>query len=125
MRSTMRIGSDRSSAPHVRGRVLEVGAGHGTFSGLLADRADELVITDPSDRAVGILASDTAAATTCWSSPRISNRPLPVDRSTRIVMINVLEHIQDDEKALIKLREALAPGGNLCLVRACVRAALQ
>jgi SAM-dependent methyltransferase len=101
--------------PHLHGRVLEVGAGHGTFSGLLADHADELVITDPSPRAAEIL------RTTFRGRPHVTVEADDLERAASrgpfdtIVLFNVLEHIDDDEKALVCLHEALAPGGKLCL----------
>jgi glycosyltransferase involved in cell wall biosynthesis len=101
--------------PHVRGRVLEVGAGHGTFSGLLVDRADELVITDPSERAVKILNERYGDRSNVVVAAEDLEQAVARGPFDTIVMINVLEHIEDDEKALIKLREALAPGGSLCL----------
>src|SRR5262249_35883193 len=41
-------------APHLEGRILEVGAGHGTFTGLLADFGP-VTATELSERAVALL----------------------------------------------------------------------
>jgi glycosyltransferase involved in cell wall biosynthesis len=102
-------------APHVRGRVLEVGAGHGTFSPLLAERATELVITDPSERAAEILRSRFGDRDDVVVATEDLERAVARGPFDSIVLINVLEHIHDDEKALVQLREALAPGGTLCV----------
>jgi glycosyltransferase involved in cell wall biosynthesis/protein-L-isoaspartate O-methyltransferase len=102
-------------APHVHGRVLEVGAGHGTFSPLLAERASELVITEPSERAAEILRARYGADDRVVVATEDLERAVARGPFDTIVLINVLEHIQDDDKALVQLREALAPGGTLCL----------
>ena len=102
--------------PYVNGRTLEVGAGHGTFSELLADWSTDLVITDPSARAVEMLRERHA------SRPGVTVECADLDHATElgafdtIVLINVLEHIEDDEKALLRLAGALNPGGHLFLL---------
>ncbi len=101
--------------PHIHGRVLEVGAGHGTFTPLLAAAADELVITDPSERAAEILRDRYGDREGIVVAAEDLERAVARGPFDTIVLINVLEHIHDDEKALVQLREALVPGGTLCL----------
>ena len=49
-------------APYLRGRILEIGAGHGTFTELLA-RYGTVTATELSERAVGVLRERFAART--------------------------------------------------------------
>jgi XTP/dITP diphosphohydrolase len=100
--------------PHLGPRVLEVGAGHGTFTDMLA-RERRVMATELSPRCievlrqrfvgrpeVEVLASDVSGA----------GLHGPYDAA---VLINVLEHIDDDGQALRELASALRPGGRLIL----------
>jgi SAM-dependent methyltransferase len=101
--------------PHVRGRVLEVGAGHGTFSPLLAETASDLLITEPSERAAELLRErfrDLPNSSVVQADLEAAIASGPFDTA---VLINVLEHIADDDQALAHLHAALAPGGRLVL----------
>jgi SAM-dependent methyltransferase len=99
--------------PNVRGRALEVGAGHGTFSERLARAATALVVSEPSARAADLL-RERFAADRAMSVVRadledaVADGPFDTE-----VLINVLEHIPDDEKALALLYDGLAPGGRV------------
>ena len=96
-------------APYLRGRILEVGAGHGTFTRLLA-RYGPVTATELSERAVTVLRerfADMEGVTV-----------VHVDELTdagfdTAVMVNVLEHIDDDVGALRSLRDGLCPGGHV------------
>jgi SAM-dependent methyltransferase len=100
--------------PHLGEEVLEVGAGYGTITEMLASRK-RVVATDPSGRCVErlrdrfsdrpdveILEADVAKATTTGTYDSI-------------VAINVLEHIEDDGTAIKQMATALKPGGRLLL----------
>jgi SAM-dependent methyltransferase len=101
--------------PYLHGRILEVGAGHGSFSEHLA-ALGTLVASEPSERAVRLLRQ------------RLASRPdievLHGDLATAtadrqfdgIVLINVLEHIEDDVDALDRIRDGLKPGGSVALL---------
>ncbi|MET0578850.1 MAG: bifunctional glycosyltransferase/class I SAM-dependent methyltransferase [Ilumatobacteraceae bacterium] len=102
-------------APFVTGRVLEIGAGHGTFTDELAARASELVASDPSERAVDILRQRYAGRRDIIVEAADLDRAVESGPFDTIVLINVLEHIHDDDKALIRLRDALAADGSLCI----------
>jgi glycosyltransferase involved in cell wall biosynthesis len=99
--------------PHVRGRVLEVGAGHGTFSARLAEAATDLVISEPSARAAMLLRERFGAG----PSPSVVQADLEDAASNgpfdTMVLINVLEHLADDDKALALMYDGLAPGGRI------------
>jgi SAM-dependent methyltransferase len=101
--------------PHVRGRVLEVGAGHGTFSGRLAAAATQLVVSEPSPRAARLLRDRFAGLDHIVVDDRDLEGAAADGPFDAVVLLNVLEHVADDEKALVQLREALAPGGRLVL----------
>jgi glycosyltransferase involved in cell wall biosynthesis len=98
--------------PNLRGRVLEVGAGHGTFSAVLAGAASELVVSEPSERASELLRERFAG----HPGIRVISADLEAAAAEGpfdgVVLLNVLEHIADDEKALAQIHDLLAPGGR-------------
>jgi glycosyltransferase involved in cell wall biosynthesis len=102
-------------SPYLGGRVLEVGAGHGTFSEHLARPASELVITEPSERAAAVLRERYVGRTDVRVEQADLDAAAELGPFDAIVLINVLEHIAEDDKALDRLRGALAPDGVLCL----------
>ncbi len=90
---------------HVRGRVLDAGAGRLTHRFLLAPRADLYVSLDarPTHRELDVVADLLG--------------PLPFRPSTfdAVVCSQVLEHVPEPGRALAGLAEVLRPGGRLVL----------
>jgi SAM-dependent methyltransferase len=97
--------------PWLSGRVLDVGAGIGTHTVQLRDLVDEVVAVEPDPlfaqmlrervNGVEIVEGDAAAVGGSFDA---------------IVCFNVLEHIEDDEATLRRLRELLVPEGALLLL---------
>jgi SAM-dependent methyltransferase len=102
-------------SPYLSGRALEVGAGHGTFTELIAGHCESVLATDLSDRCARVLESrffgDGRVSVACGTIEDLALRG-PFDCA---VLINVLEHIEDDQGALASLAEMLADGGRLLL----------
>jgi SAM-dependent methyltransferase len=105
----------RSFAAELRpGRALEVGTGHGEYSRRIAARVDELTISDVDPVAV------EKARRALEGTPNLRFLVMdgvdparlggPVDN---LVLVNVLEHIEDDAALLARCRESLTPGGVL------------
>lgn len=103
------------SAPYVGDRVLDVGAGIGTFTAMIA-AGREVTAAEPDAAFVDVLRRRFANA------PNIrvfagAVGDLPESRYfDSIICFNVLEHIRDDADALRRLREKLAPAGRLLLL---------
>lgn len=101
--------------PHLGTRVLEIGAGQGEIATRLATRDREVTVSDLSDHAISVL------------HERFDNRPnvdvvqadfaslTNRDPYESIVLVNVLEHIPDDEGALREAKEILEPGGRIII----------
>ena len=105
--------------PYLGLRVLDVGAGLGTFSELIAPRCD-LVVALESDPVFAIALRDRFADSHRvrvvggrGRHRRSPSLPGPFDS---IVCLNVLEHIRDDTAALRRFHDLLAPGGRLLLL---------
>ncbi len=102
-------------APAVSGRVLEIGCGTGNFTGLLAERATSVTAVDLNPEYV-------EAARRRWDGdPRLSFHCRDATAADwdaefdTIVLLDVLEHIEDDAGFLGALYRALRPGGTLIL----------
>lgn len=104
--------------PYVGGRVLDAGAGTGTFTVELARYAREVVALEPEPALIPILRESVAA----WPNVRLVEGTADDieagDRGTfdAIACLNVLEHIADEVEALSVFRDLLAPGGRLLLI---------
>jgi SAM-dependent methyltransferase len=100
--------------PALGPRVLEAGAGHGTFTELLAE-GRSVTATDLSPRCVRELRDRFGQRpdVTVLQCDLVGSRDAgPFDCA---VLINVLEHIEDDTGALKELADQLASGGRLAL----------
>lgn len=106
-------------APHLGQRIMEIGAGTGTFSRLLAAHPSvtSLVLVEPDPRLNVRLRQDFA------DDARVTVVPSVIEELTAgmlaswqidsIVMVNVLEHLEDDAAVLRTLRAALPVGGKI------------
>jgi SAM-dependent methyltransferase len=99
--------------PYLRGRVLDFGAGIGTFSAELASVADELVVLEPDPAFAARLRERLGATSGVTIVERDELEPGSVDA---IVCFNVLEHIADHAATLARFHELLRPGGHLLLL---------
>lgn len=97
-------------APHLGSSVIEVGAGHGTFTRILAEHRDVIAL-EPSPLSIERL------RTAVEDHPRVtvvegdlSHLPPDVEADSAI-FVNVLEHIADDHDALRSVGRALGAGG--------------
>ena len=101
-------------------RILEVGAGMGTFTSFFLDR-EKIISVDVAPNCVDYLKQRFK------NIPQVDVLQMDVsgDSETKkilgegidtIVCLNVLEHIEDDLKALKNLRDVLIPNGKLILM---------
>lgn len=102
-------------APHLGSRVLEVGAGHGLLTGRIAEAA-EVTATDLSPRCAAVLRERFAG------HPRVRVVEGGVDTALDVgegydsaVLVNVLEHVFDDDAMLATLARKVRPGGAVLL----------
>lgn len=110
------------SSPFVRGEVIEIGAGIGTFSTRIAANPEVtgLLLVEPEpacaevlDRTFAHQAQVSVSRDTLPESPAVSARAGEIDF---VLCQNVLEHIADDGPAVRAMADALRPGGRLTLL---------
>jgi SAM-dependent methyltransferase len=109
----------RKIAPYVGQRILEVGAGIGNFTRLLLDR--ELVVpTDLSPLCVNRLQQRLSDG--LHVQPKLLDLGNPGDDNwstfhfDTIICLNVLEHVEDHERALKFMHSVLDPGGRAVIL---------
>jgi SAM-dependent methyltransferase len=105
--------------PHAGSHVLEIGAGIGTFSLLLAAHGIRVSALEPEEELADILEERT------WDLGgidvlRSDIEGFGLDRLTEpvdsVICFNVLEHIPDDRAALVTMAGCLKEGGQLMLL---------
>lgn len=100
---------------HVGGRVLEVGAGVGSMSRFLMAH-ESVTLTDVSDSYLLELARSYGGRRNVRIDKLDLSQPPSLEgRFDTAVCINVLEHIDDDGKAIKYMYDLLEPGGRLIL----------
>lgn len=101
------------ATPHLAEPLLEVGAGHGTFTESFAELGSVTAV-EPGAYGAALLtdrfADDDRVTTVSGTVADVADAPA----FGSSVMINVLEHIEDDQGVLREIRDRLEPGR--CLV---------
>ncbi len=110
----------RHFRPHLRGRVLEIGAGVGTLSARYRGAVDRAVLLEPAPNLISLLRDRFAgdAGVTVLGErleDAVAAGRLHAGSFDAIVLINVLEHVDDDAAMLSTIASLLAPGAPLLL----------
>lgn len=114
-------------APYMRGTVVEVGAGIGTFSKyILARKPASFHAIEPSAEMAAVLKASLAGQKNVVATHGFlkSKRSELSGKADAAFYINVLEHIEKDREELKLIYETLKPGGHLCIYVPAVNALL-
>jgi SAM-dependent methyltransferase len=106
--------------PWVRGRVLEVGGGIGNFTPELAGVAAKVTSLEPNAFCHARLVEKTRGLANVQvlnvTVENLVNQMPATDAFDTIILMNVLEHIKDDEGVLRQLKQRLAPDGRVVVL---------
>ena len=106
--------------PYIGSRVLEVGCGIGTMTSQLLEHAERVVCIEPNlncaARAREALAGNDRVTIRVCHLEECHRGELQEPRFDTVVCVNVLEHIEDDVRALTLFREAVAPPGGQVVI---------
>ncbi len=100
--------------PHINGRILEVGAGRGTYSTYFADHGHLTALEPSATHSVALRERLKDYPNAVVITAQLNGTAAPGSYDT-VVLLNVLEHISDDHQALGDIYESLAPGGKMVL----------
>jgi SAM-dependent methyltransferase len=92
-------------------RVLDAGAGGGSFARLLLERGYSVTVADASPQAVVVLRARGLDAV----QADVSALPFADGVFDALVLGEVIEHVEDDTGAVSEAARVLAPGGVLAL----------
>jgi len=102
--------------PYLKGRIVEVGFGHGLYSRVLGELGDYCGVDhdrDSVEQASRAMPDRNFAVCDILAAEQLHALfPNGVDA---VFTINVLEHIEDDAKAVANLVDVLKPGGHLLI----------
>jgi len=106
--------------PHVGSHVLEVGCGIGTMTRQLLDHAQRVHCIEPNlncaTRAREALAGNDRVAIRVCHLEECNRAELAQQMFDTVVCVNVLEHIEDDVRALALFREVVSGTGGRVLI---------
>jgi ubiquinone/menaquinone biosynthesis C-methylase UbiE len=101
--------------PYLSGRVIEYGAGTGTLSTYVRPKAQHLTLVEPSSNLIPALASKFRADPSVEAIARSLEEHADRQSSNTaeaIVLVNVLEHIEDNLRALQHFSRIIVKGGH-------------
>ena len=104
-------------APALGPRIVEVGAGIGTFTAALLERRPDARITaiEPADNNYPRLARRFAGDPRVTAVHGYLDGAVPPASADAVVAVNVMEHVADDAGFLRAAAAATAPGGHVLL----------
>jgi len=104
-------------APYLGPRIVEVGAGIGTFTAHLLERRADARVTaiEPAENNYPRLARRFAADSRVTPVHGYFDGAVPAGSADAVVAVNVMEHVDDDAGFLRAGFEAAAPGGHVLL----------
>jgi glycosyltransferase involved in cell wall biosynthesis len=106
---------------HLGRRVMEIGCGIGNNLDNLASAPDtQIILTDPREDYLQELRENFGTRPNVSFYQYDATKPPPPELKDTppdtIVMLNVLEHIEQDELALSNLHDLIAPGGRVVIL---------
>jgi len=99
--------------PYLGRAILEVGCGHGTYTKYLAERAERVVALDIDESFVAAARRATQGAKNVQVRCADATTEAFDTGFDTAIMLDVLEHIEQQQEMLKKLHAVLKPGGSV------------
>jgi demethylmenaquinone methyltransferase/2-methoxy-6-polyprenyl-1,4-benzoquinol methylase len=96
----------------INGRLLDVGGGTGRVSHFFLDEIDQIALADLSHKMLVESQSKKGLLPTCSHAEYL---PFPPDHFDRIIMIDALHHVCDQQQTINELWRVLKPGGRIII----------
>jgi ubiquinone/menaquinone biosynthesis C-methylase UbiE len=101
-----------AALPDADGRLLDVGAGTGWWSRILARRGFQVMAVEPAAAMRRVGAARTSEPIQ-WVSGRAEELPLPAEAFDLVLLMTVLEFVAEPARAMAEAWRSLRPGGTL------------
>ena len=103
--------------PYLGPTVVEAGAGIGTFSEFIlkSPRVKKVVAIEPASNTYPVLEKRFSEDERVQTLRGYLSQYYQGLAANAVVAVNVLEHVEDHEAFLREAREAVVPGGHLCI----------
>ncbi len=105
---------------HLSGTVMDLGSGTGDIAQhYIESPVDQVILTDHGEGMIKYLKvkfDHQSKYKVLWMDILRPNQSIPEDSLDTMTCINVLEHIDDDLNALLRMKKLLRPGGKLILM---------
>lgn len=111
--------------PYIKGDILEIGSGIGTFSKRLLEHFsnNEVVLSDSDEKFIEYLRKKFTGKNCKIEKFDLNSLPdtksLGYDRFDTIICIDVIEHVKNDQFALNQMFRLLRKGGYLLIITPC------
>jgi ubiquinone/menaquinone biosynthesis C-methylase UbiE len=96
----------------IQGKLIDAGGGTGRIAQLLAGRADEIIIIDPSN---GMLKEAAQKGLFTLINCQAEAIPLPNRIAQRIIMVDALHHVFNHQAVVNELWRLLERGGKIVI----------
>ncbi len=106
--------------PHCKGKILEIGSGIGNISCFFVDNKHDIDLSDIRDQYRSYL-SKRFFSQQCFDIDIVGENFNTIHAKKfgtydAIFALNVVEHIKDDQMALLNMVKLLKPGGNIVIL---------
>jgi len=102
---------------NLKGQVLELGCGNGTYSKILSQTADKVTATDYSEEMVSASKERLRSIQNiCVEQQNCFSLTYPNTSFDAIVMVNLLHVIENPEKVIDECKRVLKPSGILVVI---------
>jgi 2-polyprenyl-3-methyl-5-hydroxy-6-metoxy-1,4-benzoquinol methylase len=96
------------------GRAIEIGSGHGQYSRRIAPQVEQLIVSDIDAAAIEAIRPQLGDVPNVRYLVMDGIDPARLDGQVEsVVLVNIIEHVEDDRQLLDRCAQSLSAGGSL------------